>query len=67
MVDRDRRYHRCLAYNKAVRIKEKGGRALAALYSLAFLTRTKKRMQERLWSSQPGYITEPPVKPLQAI
>lgn len=61
MVGRDRRCHRCLPYDdKAVRIKEKGGRAPAAPYGLAFLTRTKKRMQgERLWSPQPGYITKP--------
>lgn len=65
MVGRDRRYHRCLACDKTVRVRENGSRTLSMV--LFFLTRSKKRMPgERLWSSQLGYITKPPVKPLQA-
>lgn len=65
MEGRDKRYGAFLR-TELRRVREEGGRALAALYGLALLTRTKSMDGERLWRSQPGFIAMPPTEPFQA-
>lgn len=54
MEGRNKRYG-ALLRTELLRVREEGGRALAALYGLALLTRTKSMDGERLWRLQLGH------------